>query len=92
MTPARATPKAQPKGERITGKGYVDLGTYTGADSAQQAAQRAMRMGLPARIGTFNRSGQKMRMVLVGPFNTPAAQKSALAKMRGAGFSGAVLR
>ncbi len=90
--PVRATAKAQPKGERITGKGYVDLGTYTGADNAQQAAQRAMRMGLPARIGTFNRSGQKMRMVLVGPFNTPAAQKSALAKMRGAGFSGAVLR
>lgn len=91
--PVRATPKAQqPKGERISGKGYVHLGTYTGADSAQQAAQRAMRMGLPARIGTFNRSGQQMRMVLVGPFNTPAAQKSALAKMRGAGFSGAVMR
>ncbi|MCR8826199.1 SPOR domain-containing protein [Pseudosulfitobacter koreensis] len=89
----RATPKAQaPKGERITGKGYVQLGYYDGAASAQQAAQRAMGMGVPARIGTFTRSGQQMRMVLVGPFSTPAAQKSALAKMRSAGFSGAVLR
>ncbi len=92
-TQARATPKAQqPKGERISGKGYVQLGYYNGADSAQQAAQRAMRMGVPARIGKFTRSGQEMRMVLVGPFSTPAAQKSALAKMRGAGFSAAVLR
>jgi hypothetical protein len=91
--PVPATPKAQQaKGERITGKGYVQLGYYPGADSAQQAAQRAMRMGLPARIGKFTRSGQQMRMVLVGPFSTPAAQKSALAKMRGAGFPGAVLR
>lgn len=90
---ARATPKAQaPKGERITGKGYVQLGYYDGAASAQQAAQRAMGMGVPARIGTFTRSGQQMRMVLVGPFSSPAAQKSALAKMRSAGFSGAVLR
>lgn len=89
----RATPKAtQAKGERITGKGYVQLGYYSGADSAQQAAQRAQRMGLPARIGKFTRSGQEMRMVLVGPFSTSVAQKSALSKMRGAGFSGAVLR
>jgi hypothetical protein len=92
-TAVRAAPKPrQAKGERISGKGYVQLGYYSGSDSAQQAAQRAKRLGMSTRIGKFTRSGQEMRLVLVGPFSTPAAQKSALAKMRGAGFSGAVLR
>ncbi len=90
----RAAPKAATarSGERISGKGYVQLGVFSTSASAQSAAQRMMRMGMPARIGKFNRGGRELRMVLVGPFASARAQRTALSQARGAGFGSAKLR
>ena len=81
--PARAVPKA-------TASQVVQVGTYRSQSDAQTVAKRLQRMGMPVRIGKFNRSGQTLRMVLVGPFGGDAAQQ--LNAVRRAGYGNAFLR
>jgi hypothetical protein len=81
--PVRAVPKA-------AASQVVQVGTYRTQSSAQTVAKRLQRMGMPVRIGKFNRGGQTLRMVLVGPFGRDAAQQ--LSAVRRAGYNNAFLR
>jgi hypothetical protein len=83
-TPARAVPKAAAASQ------VVQVGTYGSQSDAQKVAKRLQRMGMPVRIGKFTRSGQTLRMVLVGPFGRDAAQQ--LSAVRRAGYGNAFLR
>ena len=77
---------------RVGGQGYVQVATFVDYDAAQSAARKVRALGLPVRIGTYERKGETRRMVLAGPFGDAGAAQGALTKARRAGFSGASLR
>ncbi len=80
------------KSLRLAGTPYVQAGTFADATSAQAAAQKLRRSGLPVRIGTYERNGATQRLVLAGPFSTPAAAQKALQTAQVAGFGAAFIR
>ena len=77
---------------RLAGTPYVQVGTYSDAATAQAAAQKVRRMGLPVRIGKYERDGATQRMVLAGPFADADAAQAALGKAQKAGYPEAFVR
>lgn len=94
VAPATVSTKSEPatKSLRLAGTPYVQVGTYNDAASAQAAAKQVRRLGLPVRIGKFQRGGVTQRMVLAGPFAGADGANAALAKTQSAGFDGAFVR
>ncbi|SMP25394.1 SPOR domain-containing protein [Shimia sagamensis] len=94
VAPATVSTKSEPatKSLRLAGTPYVQVGTYSDAASAKAAAKQVKRLGLPVRIGKFQRGGVTQRMVLAGPFAGADGANAALAKTQGAGFDGAFVR
>jgi hypothetical protein len=85
--------QAQPSAAKMTARGqYVQVGMFGDAANAQSAAQRLARTGLPARMGTLKRGGKSYKIVLAGPFDTPAKAAQALGQAKAAGFSDAFVR
>ncbi|WP_193749892.1 SPOR domain-containing protein [Shimia sp. SK013] len=80
------------KALRLAGTPYVQVATFKDARAAQAAAREIRKMGLPVRIGKFERAGAVHRMVLAGPFGEQSAAEAALAKAHGNGFVNAFLR
>lgn len=87
---ARATAPRKPA--QVAGKNFVQVGTFGVASNAQNTANRLQRMGLPVRIGKFTRGGKQMRIVLAGPFASPAHTNGALTALKNAGFRDAFAR
>lgn len=90
---APLVPKAT--GQRVrpaeAGKGrYVQVGTFGQESNARATAQRVKSLGLPVRVGKFNRDGKTYRLVLAGPFSGSAS--GPLAQVRRAGFADAFIR
>ena len=83
---------APEKSLRLAGTPYVQIGTFGSSDAAQNAARSVQRLGLPVRIGKFEREGATQRLVLAGPFATLPAAEQALEQSLDAGFNGAFLR
>jgi cell division septation protein DedD len=71
---------------------YVHVANYRTSAEAQTVAQRVKRMGMPVRIGRVERGYDSYRMVIAGPFASPSAAQSALAKAHKAGYRNAKLR
>lgn len=74
------------------GHKYVQVGAFTVPSNAQNSAARLQRLGLPVRIGSYQRSGKTFRVVLAGPFGSASALNQALGAARRAGFSDAFTR
>ncbi|MEP5151404.1 SPOR domain-containing protein [Planktotalea sp.] len=87
---ARTTTPRKPA--QVAGKKFVQVGTFGVPSNAQNTANRLQRMGLPVRIGKFTRGGKQMRIVLAGPFASPAHTNGALTVLRNAGFRDAFAR
>lgn len=85
-------PRAAPQAKATTKGRYVQVGTYAQPANADAAAQRIVRAGLPARMGTLKRGGKTYRVVLAGPFTSSAALNSGLRKSRAVGFGDAFVR
>jgi hypothetical protein len=94
VAPATVSTKSEPvtKSLRLAGTPYVQVGTYSDAASAKAAAKQVKRLGLPVRIGKFQRGGVTQRMVLAGPFTGTDGATAALAKTQSAGFESAFVR
>ncbi|MGJ8544371.1 MAG: SPOR domain-containing protein [Sulfitobacter sp.] len=93
--PARVQPKAAAAPARTavaSGSRYVQVGMFGDPANATRTAQNIQRLGLPARIGNYTRGGKNYRIVVAGPFGNEGALRSALGKVRGAGFSDAYAR
>ncbi|AXI45408.1 SPOR domain-containing protein [Sulfitobacter sp. SK012] len=86
-TQRRATPKAE-----AAGKGFVQVGSFDDAASAQAQAKKVQRLGLPVRIGRYTRDGKTTRLVIAGPFGGQGAVDHAVSQLKGAGFSGVFAR
>ena len=84
--PATAPKRAQQKAE-VAGRGYVQVGKFSSADAAQSLAQKVQRMGLPVRVGVYNRNGQTNRLVIAGPFGGPNDVERAISRLRNAGYN-----
>ncbi|WP_165929156.1 SPOR domain-containing protein [Shimia isoporae] len=80
------------KSLRLSGTTYVQVATFTEASAAQGTAKQVRKLGMPVRIGKYERAGTEHRMVLAGPFADQAAAEKALLKARSAGYSDAFLR
>lgn len=65
---------------------YVQAGLFEDPARAQAAARRILGAGLPARRGTLRRDGQRLTLILAGPFDGSKALRAGLARMRGLGF------
>ncbi len=89
--PLKTAPAAK-RGETLRGTRYVQVGTFGAKRNAQATAKQMKRLGLPVRIGKFERSGKTLRLVLAGPFATDASAKRALGSVRSAGFFDAFVR
>lgn len=88
----RAAVPTQRRVAAVASKRFVQVGTFSVASNAQNTANRLQRMGLPVRIGKFVRGGKQMRIVLAGPFASPAHTNGALSAVRRAGFRDAYAR
>lgn len=84
--------EAPQKALRLAGTPYVQVAKAVDATQAQALARDVRRLGVPVRIGRYERDGATQRIVLAGPFATQAEASSALAKAKSAGFGGAFLR
>ena len=95
-TKAAVAPKAvvaaAPQPTTSTQGRYVQVGTFGVPENAQKTAQRLVRAGVPARIGTLKRSGKSYRVVLAGPFTSRNGLNSGLQAARSMGFSDAFIR
>jgi len=93
---SRSAPKAPAAAPRsastLQGTGRVQAAMYRDDAGARAAAQRVARLGLPVTLGTVQRSGEVLKVVMVGPFQTGDAQVGALRRVRSAGFANARLR
>lgn len=78
---------AVPAGHR-----YVQVGTFGVPANAQNSAARLQAMGLPVRIGNYQKAGKTYRIVLAGPFNSAAQLAAGLSAARRAGFRDAYTR
>lgn len=95
-TPKTATPKAAKRKAAVSpalaGKRYVQVGTFNNPANAQRAARNIARMGMAARIGKHRKGGKTFMTVQAGPFNGSGALKSAMGRLRGAGYADAFAR
>lgn len=97
-TPAPVAPvvstKSAPetKALRLSGQSYVQVATYSSADAAQASARKVRGLGVPVKIGKYERNGSTYRMVLAGPFAGESEADRAAAAVRKVGFSGAFVR
>jgi len=88
-----APPQTAPVAEPASGGArFVQVGPYASRDQAQQAAQLLSSRGLAARVGVYQRDGQELRVVIAGPFGSPAQTQQALGTARAAGFGNAIAR
>ncbi len=93
VTPAPAQPAAVARAPQAAAKGkYVQVGTFAVASNAQNTAQRLVRAGVPARIGTLTRRGKSYKVVLAGPFATRGGLDNGLKAARSMGFADAFVR
>ena len=95
---SRSAPKAEavartaPAPRALVGKRYVQIGTFSNAANAQKSAQNVSRMGMAARIGKHRKGGKTFLTVQAGPFTDAGQLKSAITRLRGAGYTGAFAR
>jgi len=78
---------AVPAGHR-----FVQIGVFGKPANAQNSAARLQAMGLPVRIGSYQKAGKTYGIVLAGPFGNAAQLRAGLATARRAGFSDAYTR
>ncbi|MEN9060769.1 SPOR domain-containing protein [Ponticoccus litoralis] len=71
---------------------WVEIGAFTSASGAQEAAARLTAAGLPVKMARLTQGGQVMRSVRVGPFASGAALNDALSAVRRTGYTQAYLR
>ena len=93
VPPTRDVAAPSPKAVAVTpGHRYVQVGTFTNPSNAQNSAARLQRMGLPVRIGTYQKAGKSYKIVLAGPFNSLGKLAGGLVAARRAGFTDAYTR
>lgn len=71
---------------------WVEIGAFTSASGARDAAARLNAAGLPVKMAKLTQGGQVMRSVRVGPFASGAALNDALSAVRRTGYTQAYLR
>jgi len=71
---------------------FVQVGVYGQPRNAQKSIAVLRQMKLPVRMGSFQREGKTLQIVVAGPFRSQAELSRALGAARSAGFSDAVLR
>ncbi len=93
-TAARVSTKSQPKAPvaaSVAGR-FVQVGTFSEPANAEAAKARLRAAGLPVATSRFAKGGQKLQIVLAGPFGSQRALRAALGTARQAGFTDAFTR
>ncbi len=90
--PKAAQPQAAAPSRALAGKRFVQVGVYSSSANAQRAARQISGMGMPARIGSYNKSGKTYMSVQAGPFNGSGSLQSALTQLRRSGYGDAFAR
>lgn len=98
--PARAEPmaristKSTPRkpAAAVTGKRYVQVGTFSVEANARRTATALQKAGLPVGMSSVDKGGKTLRTIYAGPFRDASRLNTALAAIRRAGFSDAFLR
>ena len=86
-----AAPAVQQQVARSTGH-FVQVGSYGDPANAQRAAQRIAALGMRARIGQARSGGRTLMVVQAGPFTGDQATRTAVSRLRGAGYRDAFVR
>ena len=89
VSPAAATmgTSAGPAGHR-----YVQVGTFGLETNARNTAARLQNLGLPVRVGKYNKGGKTYSIVLAGPFGSGSQLQAGLLAAQQSGFPDAFTR
>lgn len=88
-----ASSKAQPAPPpSVSGRSYVQVGTFGQVSNADGASSRLARLGLPVARSNISSKGKPMQIVFAGPFGSQAEAQAALTAARRAGFGDAFIR
>ncbi|MCX7558903.1 SPOR domain-containing protein [Sulfitobacter sp. F26204] len=90
--PKVVTGKAAVVAKPQLGKRYVQIGMFSNPANAQRAAQNIAAMGMAARIGKHRKGSKTYMSVQAGPFGTDNALKTAMNRLRSAGYRDAFFR
>jgi hypothetical protein len=71
---------------------WVEIGAFTTAARAAEAAARLDAAGLPVRMAGLTHQGQRLRAVRVGPYSSAGALNAALGAVQESGYTRAYLR
>lgn len=71
---------------------FVQVGTYSIAENADQARARLRALGLPVAASRVVQGGRELQIVYAGPFDSADALGAALGAARGAGYRDAFAR
>jgi hypothetical protein len=71
---------------------FVQIGSFAETANARAAGAQLAAIGLPVAVGTAKSGGRNLQVVMAGPFGGEAEAKGALAAVRRAGFTDAILR
>ncbi|RPE66332.1 sporulation related protein [Pacificibacter maritimus] len=74
-----------------SGARYIQVGTFAVAENADRSMARLSAMGMPVASQMMTHGGQRMKMVLAGPF-APSQIVTALNTARAAGYNDAFAR
>lgn len=91
QTRAVVSTKSRPAAP-VSGKKYVQVGTFGVPANAQRTAQRLQQSGLPVRMSRYTKGGKTYQIVLAGPFGSARDLNTALSTARRAGFRDAFAR
>ncbi len=92
LTAARTTKEAKAQPRNLTVVRYVQVGSFGDRTNARAASKRIAALGLPVAMGEVSHSGQRLQVVLAGPFDTKADTNAALKLARSGGFPDAIIR
>ncbi|WP_431300855.1 SPOR domain-containing protein [Tabrizicola sp. BL-A-41-H6] len=74
-----------------TGTILMAIGSFSKVENADRAERRITELGLPVTRKQVMHNGMQLTSILAGPFESAASASAALAKVRSAGFSDAML-
>lgn len=86
----RQSTGGQAKG--VTGRYFVQVGTFGEAANAARTALRLQGLGLPVAKSRITSNGRQLQIVLAGPFGDAGAANAALTAARRSGFGDAFIR
>ncbi len=89
--PPASDPASTSPSLAVGGSILIAVGSFSKSENAERAARSVANLGFPIVREQLQRGGVTLTSVLAGPFETASQARAALAALRAAGYSDAVV-